>query len=168
MRRHCGDFGEAFFSRIASNIRRGIYRYVGRGSGRIVYDIGNGLVVKEAKNLKGIAQNMEEYRIALVDDSGFLARVRDVSDDYRFLIMDKVERFNDIYPVWKYFHVGSNKELFQVEVLRYISEKYNLLIGDLGRASNWGSRDGRPVIIDYGFTRQVKRRYYSANSGRRR
>ena len=168
MKRYYGDYEDVFFMRIASKIKRGVYRYIGKGSGRIVYDMGNGLVVKEAKNLKGFAQNMEEYWIALNDDSGLFARVYEVSDDYRFLIMDKAEQIRDISLVWDYFKVGSNTELFQNLTLRSIADKYNLLIGDLGRVVNWGKKDGRPVIIDYGFTRKVRRKYYSDKAGVRR
>ncbi len=160
MRRYYDDFEDAYFRQISININRGKYRYIGKGSGRIVYDMGNGLVIKAAKNRKGIAQNMEEYRISLVDDSGLFARVLTVSNDYRFLIMDKAERIKDISYVWKCFRVRSNNELYQVSEIRDLSEKYNLLIWDFGRAVNWGQIDGRPMIIDYGFTRQVRRRYY--------
>jgi hypothetical protein len=154
------SYNDATFSRIASNINRGGYRFIGKGSGRVVFDLGNGKVVKAAKNIKGIAQNMEEYRIALTDDSGLFARIWDVSEDYRFLIMDKAERIRDISHVWDYFGVGSNSGLYQVKKLRDVTEKYNLLINDFGRVVNWGEIGGRPMIIDYGFTRQVRRRYY--------
>jgi len=160
MMEYYDDFEDAYFRQISLNISKGKYRYIGKGSGRIVYDMGNGLVVKAAKNIKGIAQNREEYRISLVDDSGLFARVLTVSDDYRFLIMDKAERIKDISFVWNYFRVRSNKGLYQITKIRDLSEKYNLMIWDFGRAANWGQIDGRPTIIDYGFTRQVRRRYY--------
>lgn len=154
------DFGETFFRRISSDINRGRYRYLGKGSGRAVYDMGNGKVVKAAKNIKGFAQNIEEYRIALVDDSGLFADIWALSDDSHYLIMDKAERIRDISYVWDYFKVKSNDELFNLRKIRELSEKYNLLIHDFGRAANWGVIGGMPKIIDYGFTRQVRRRYY--------
>jgi len=160
MKQYYGDFQDAYFRQISRNISKGYYRYIGKGSGRIVYDLGNGQVVKYAKNIKGIAQNIEEYSIALLDDSGLFANVLKVSDDYRYLIMNKADRVKDISFVWKYFHVRSNKELYQVRKLKEITEKYNLLISDLGRAVNWGQINGKPMIIDYGFTRQVRSRYY--------
>jgi len=153
-------FNDAYFRHISSNIARGRYRYIGKGSGRIVYDLGNGKVLKSAKNMKGIAQNIEEYRIALADNSGLFARIYDMSGDYRFLIMDKADGIRDISHVWKYFHVRSNNELYQLRILREISVRYDLLIRDLGRAVNWGLINGRPVIIDYGFTRDVRRKFY--------
>lgn len=160
MKRYDYDFTDAYFRMIQSNLKRGEYSFIGKGSGRVVYDLGNGQVVKVAKNIKGLAQNIEEYKISLVDDSNLFARVYDLSDDYSFLIMDRAEHIEDISFVWDYFHVGSNEELVQVGRLRDLSEKYNLMIWDLSRAVNWGEIDGRPKIIDYGFTRQVRRRYY--------
>lgn len=164
MNQYQDDYGNAYFRRIASKISKGGYRYIGKGSGRVVFDLGNGKVVKAAKNIKGIAQNYEEFRIAIADDSGLLARVWDVSEDYRYLIMDKADRIRDISLVWDYFHVNNNNELFHVMKLQMVSEKYNLLIPDFGRAVNWGLIGGRPMIIDYGFTRQVRRRFYAARS----
>ena len=38
------------FSQIMLRIKRGYYRYIGSGSGRKVFDLGNGYVIKVAKN----------------------------------------------------------------------------------------------------------------------
>lgn len=160
MKRYAYDFTDAYFRMIQSNLKRGEYQFIGKGSGRVVYDLGNGQVVKVAKNIKGIAQNIEEYKISLVDDSNLFARVYDLSDDYNFLIMDRAEHIEDISLIWDYFQVGSNEELVQVSRLRDLSDKYNLMIWDLSRAVNWGEINGSPKIIDYGFTRQVRIRYY--------
>jgi len=167
MRRYYDDLEDAYYRQISININRGKYRYLGKGSGRIVYDMGNGRVIKAAKNIKGIAQNLEEYNISEVDNSGLFARVLNVSDDYRFLIMDKAERIKDMSYVWKYFRVRNNKELFQVNAIRDLFEKYDLMIWDFGRAVNWGLIHGKPMIIDYGFTRQVRSRYYNKTAQRR-
>jgi hypothetical protein len=160
MKRMNVNFSDAYFKMISSNIKKGLFRQIGKGSGRAVYDLGNGQVVKVAKNNKGIAQNIEEYRVSRIDRSMLFARIYDISDDYRYLIMDKADSIGDISFVWDYFGVSSNKELFQVCRLRNISERYNLLIGDFGRAVNWGVIGSKPVIIDYGFTRRVRRKYY--------
>ncbi|HHX11997.1 MAG TPA: hypothetical protein GX731_04185, partial [Clostridiales bacterium] len=45
------------FDSIIMNIGKGNYQFIGSGSGRRVYDLGNGYVVKVAKNNRGIAQN---------------------------------------------------------------------------------------------------------------
>ena len=38
---------------------------------------------------------------------------------------------------------------------------FSILAGDLGRINNWGLYKGDPVIIDLGFTQQVKDQYYA-------
>ncbi|MEL7657803.1 MAG: hypothetical protein AAGU75_18065 [Bacillota bacterium] len=147
-----------YFKKISFYISNGSYKLIGKGSARSVYDLENGRVVKIARNIKGIAQNMVEYNIDLNDDTGLFADVRAVSEDFHYLVMDKANEISDISYVWDYYNVRNNHELYQK--IGYISSKYNLMLRDLGRAVNWGQIDGRPVIIDYGFTRQVSRRYY--------
>jgi len=148
------------FDEIMLNIMRGYYRYIGSGSSRDVFDLGNGYVIKAAKNKAGIAQNKYEYKISLYDNSELLAKVIQVSTDFRFLIMQKADKINNISYVWKYFNVTNKKELFNLEELQNIKKNYNLLLGDFARKSNWGIINGRPVIIDYGFTRGVRNKYY--------
>jgi len=148
------------FKQIYMNIRKGRYRYLGMGSGRIVFDLGNGYVVKVARSRRGIGQNRAEYKIASSDDSGLFAGIPAVSKRSGYLIMNKAEGIRDISYVWDYFHVKNNQELFQVPTIQEISQKYGLLLWDLGRAVNWGQINGKPVIIDYGFTKAVRRNYY--------
>ena len=145
---------------IMSNIRRGYYRYIGSGSGRQVFDLGNGYVVKVAKNRAGLAQNRCEYRISFDDNSNLFAKVIKVSHNYEILIMERADEINNISYVWRYFNVKSKRELFNSNELQRIKREYNLLLGDFNRESSWGIINGRPVIIDYGFTRGVKERYY--------
>lgn len=149
------------FEQIILNIKRGVYRFIGSGSGRRVFDLENGYVVKVAKNKRGVAQNEAEQQIALADDTDLFAKIAQVSDDHILLIMEKADKIRGISDVWKYFNVKSNRELFQLKELRESYSKYNLLLSDLSRSDNWGKIDEKLVIIDYGFTWKVKRRYYS-------
>lgn len=149
------------FDEVKLKINNGTYHFIDSGSGRKVFDLDNGFVIKVAKNRRGIAQNKVEYQISSMDTSDLFAKIPQISDDSFMLIMEKAERINNISEVWKYFNVKSNQELFQLDVLKDISIKYNLLFADLRRPINWGIVDGRPVIIDYGFTQEVKRKYYS-------
>jgi len=148
------------FNQIMLNITRGYYRYIGSGSGREVFDLGNGYVIKVAKNRAGIAQNKSEYKISYNDDSNLFAKVIQVSNDFNLLIMQKANKIYNISYVWNYFNVTSKRELFNLKELQNITRRYNLLLADLDRESSWGIINGRPVIIDYGFTRDVKERYY--------
>jgi hypothetical protein len=130
------------------------------GSGRKVFDLGNGYVVKAARSQRGIGQNEAEYKIALTDKSGLFANIPRVSERFTFLIMDKADRIKDINYVWNYFNVKNNQELYQIQKIQDISSKYGLLLWDLGRAVNWGQINGKPIIIDYGYTQDVRRRFY--------
>jgi len=54
---------------ILDQLSNGAYPLLGTGSGRKVYDLRNGSVLKAAKNAKGYAQNQVEYIISEMDDS---------------------------------------------------------------------------------------------------
>nr|WP_271716029.1 hypothetical protein [Anaeromicropila herbilytica] len=152
---------DTYYNQINSNIRKGKYKLLGSGSGRRVYDLGNGYVVKVAKNRKGIAQNKTEYEISSNDPSDVFARVKAMSDDSIFLVMEKAQRLKDLSYVRQYYHVYNNRQLFQINELRDFYVYNDLLVPDLYRCVNWGMIDGKPVIIDYGFTKNVRRKYYS-------
>jgi len=74
--------------------------------------------------------------------------------------MEKAEPAQRMRIVWEHFGVRSNRELYQMRAIRDILSKYSLKAADFGRASNWGIIDNTPVIIDYGFTYTVFKRYY--------
>ncbi|MEA4823656.1 MAG: hypothetical protein VB111_06035 [Clostridiaceae bacterium] len=149
------------FEQIRLNIRNRLYNFIGSGSGRCVFDIGNGYVVKVAKNRKGLAQNEVEIEISSVDRSGLFAKILQYSEDSNFLIMQKAEKIESMSEVWAYFGVKRSSEFYRLDVLRTIADKHNLLLRDLGRPVNWGKINDKPVIIDYGFTRNVMKKYYS-------
>jgi hypothetical protein len=148
------------FNQIMFNIRRGYYRYIGSGSSREVFDLGNGYVIKVAKNWAGIAQNECEYNISHYDNSDLFAKVVQVSSDFYFLIMEKADKIYNISEVFKHFKVSDKRELFHLKEIQDIKKNYNLVLADFNRKSNWGIINGRPVIIDYGFTKEVSQRYY--------
>jgi len=148
------------FNQIKLNITRGYYRYIGSGSGRQVFDMGNGYVIKMAKNQAGIAQNKSEYIISSNDHSDLFAKVIQASKNFKLLIMQKAEKIYNISYILKYFNVKNEMELFNLKELQNIASSYNLLLADLNRNSSWGIINGRPVIVDYGFTREVSEIYY--------
>ncbi|MBN7576531.1 MULTISPECIES: hypothetical protein [Clostridium] len=149
------------FDKIMFNIKQGYYKYIGSGSGRKVFDLGNGYVLKIAKNKAGIAQNKAEYIISDNDHTKLFAKVIQVSSDFSLLIMQKASKISDILYVWKYFNVSNRDEFLKTQELQEIKKNYRLLLGDFCRKSSWGMIDGKPVIIDYGFTREVVEKHYS-------
>ncbi len=149
-----------FSNEIMQGIRQGKYKYIGDGSGRVVFDMKNGYVVKVAKNMAGIAQNKAEYKISKNDKSRIFAEVVQASNDYYFIIMKKAEKVNNMYYVWLYFNAWNERDFLRRYEIQEVRNKYNLLLGDLKKKSSWGIVDGKAVIIDYGFTKEVRDKYY--------
>lgn len=147
------------FDRIRHNIEEKKYPVIGVGSARTVYDAQNGYVVKAARNNRGIAQNKAEKQIEAQDHNHIFAKILAVSDDFIYLIMEKAEKINSLMEIWKYYHVRNSRELFRLEEFRNLTAKYDLLYVDLFRKNSWGWVKQKPVIIDFGFTRET-RRYY--------
>ena len=148
------------YNSIMFNIKRGAYKYLGEGSSRKVFDLNNGYVVKVAKNMAGVEQNRIEYMISEDDNSNLLAKVVQASNNYDFIIMRRARKVKDILDVWDYFNVTSKNEFLDLPELKRLKIKYNLLLNDLNKKTSWGIIGGRPVIIDYGFTKRVRERYY--------
>ena len=148
------------FDKISAKIRQGDYRYLGAGSGRQVYDLGNGYVVKIAKNRKGFAQNKAEHQISFNKKNELFAAITDATPDFRMIVMEKAERCLQISIVARYFHARNKRELYNHPQFHKAITQHNLLANDLFRPQNWGILRGKPVIIDYGFTQYVKRNYY--------
>lgn len=120
------------------NITQGRYRYIGSGSCRQGFDLGNEYVIKVAKNRAGVAQNKVEYKISSNDDSNLFAKVIQASKDFNLLIMQKGNKINDILYVFKYFDVTSKRELIKTKEMQNNKRNYNLLLIDLGKKSSWG------------------------------
>ncbi len=147
------------FTTISNNIRAKVYPLIGSGSGRAVYDLDNGYVVKAARNRKGIEQNKAEYQISNMEDWKIFAKVLAHSEDFSLLIMEKARHIRSFSEVWNFYHVKNNRQLLSSNEFRAVLEKYDLLTADLYRLSSWGIINEKPVIIDYGFTKKVQELY---------
>jgi hypothetical protein len=148
------------FDHIRQKIDENKYPVLGFGTGRTVYDADNGYVVKVARNKKGIVQNKAEQQISSQDEDDIFAKILAVSEDSKYLIMEKAEKVNSISEVWKYYNVHSNRELFRLEQFRGLTTKYGLLYADLYRKDSWGLVKEKPLIIDFGFTRETRKYYF--------
>lgn len=151
---------DMLYNRIIFNIRSGAYSYIGSGSCRSVYDMHNGYVVKVAKNMAGVEQNRVEYTISMEDNTNLFAKVLFAAKDYSYIIMKKAKKVSSMLYVRLYFSVTSERDFLNLYALQKIKNKYNLILDDLNRESSWGIIDKKVVIIDYGFTKRVKERYY--------
>ncbi|MHB1314186.1 MAG: hypothetical protein ACYCX2_01725 [Christensenellales bacterium] len=151
---------EVDFEWIQAGIEKRAFAYIGTGSARTVYDLNNGTVVKAAKNKRGVAQNRAEYRISKADESNLLAKTLHISLDHRYLIMEKAGPVDGFHEVLDYFRVQSSRQLFSLDRFRSLRRNHALLLNDFRRPANWGVIGGRYVIVDYGFTDDVRRRYY--------
>ncbi len=148
------------YNEIISNIRQGKYKYIGEGSSRKVFDLNNGYVVKIAKNMAGIEQNKVEYIISNYDRSHLFAKVVQASSNYNFIIMRKARKINSIMDVCNYFNVSNKFKFFSLPQIRELKNKYDLILNDLTRESSWGIINGQVVIINYGYTYEIKKKYY--------
>lgn len=148
------------FIEIKKKMKDNTLKILGYGSGRKVYDLDDGYVVKYAKNRRGLAQNKAEYSISLELDSEYFAKIVNCSEDFSMIIMVKAEKVNRLKDVRKYYQVKNNMQLKNIEDIKNACAKYRIHFNDFTRAANWGYIDGRPKIIDYGFTIEVKKRYY--------
>lgn len=142
------------FDLIRSGVRSGSFRYLGYGAGRRVYDMGNGYVVKVARNPFGFRQNRSEYRLSLQHQGDLLAKVAGASVGYQLLVMQAATTMRDLQPVLDYYHVAMKRDLAAVPELVGLVNKHHLLMKEFLAARNWGLINNRPVIIDYGFVRR--------------
>lgn len=148
------------FEEIKQKIDYGMYPSLGSGSGRIVFDLMNGYVVKVGKNRKGIVQNEAEYKISRQYQTNIIANIMAVSYDFRYLIMEKAEKVPSMFDVMSYFNARSMNEVLERYEIKVLINRFDLVARDLERKSSWGIVQGRPVIIDYGFTKHIRSKYY--------
>ena len=126
-----------------------------RGSARIVIPISKTLVLKVAKNDKGVSQNEVEHQVYRDIDYRFkkyFARVTRASDQYRWIVQAKV---SNAKRHWNrtYFEVVNVHQDFKSTCLF----EFDLNSIDL---TQWGHINGRQVLFDYGLTNYNWKQYY--------
>jgi hypothetical protein len=159
--------------------------HLSSGSSRIVYLTSDKTIVKLAKNDKGLAQNkvesnpemkskylnkiisraqndvwLETHFLEKITEKQFESmtdiRFDDFGDSIRYGLkkisinsdVDKPENFDEV----------SKSDIYKE--IKEIGEKFKLLPGDIARISSWGEKDGQPVLIDAGLTRDIFDEYY--------
>lgn len=164
-------------------------KHLSSGSSRIVYLTPEKTIIKLAKNDKGIAQNEAESNPKM--KSKYLNQIISYAKNHAWLethYLDKITEkefeqmtglaFEDFGDSLRYGlkDVSGNKEAEKPENFDKVSksdiykelvdigERFKLLPGDLARISSWGTKDGRPVLIDAGLTRDIFDEFYEDSS----
>jgi hypothetical protein len=158
--------------------------HLSSGSSRIVYLTPDKTVVKMAKNDKGIAQNEVECNPKM--KSKFINEIISCAKNHSWLethYLDKITTkdfkemtgldFDDFGEALRYglkstsekpkgFDKVADSEVYKE--MKRLGEKFDLLAGDIARISSWGTKDGRPILIDAGLTEEVFDEYYDSSS----
>lgn len=166
-------------------------KHLSSGSSRIVYLTPSKTIVKLAKNDKGIAQNKAEANPEM--KSPFLNKILGHASNYSWIetpYLDKItgKEFEDMTGIPfsdfdeairfglkdvsedkdatkpKNFDKVSQSEIYKE--MKRVGERFKLLPGDLARISSWGTKDGRPILIDAGLTAQVFADFYEDDSSK--
>ena|ERR1035437_2792412 len=165
------------------------FKHLSSGSSRIVYLTGDDTVVKLAKNDRGIAQNEVESNpkmkskylnsiISFAKNNSWLeTHFLDKITEKEFKEMTGLE-FEDFDNAISYglrdvsensgkekpdnFEKVSKSDIFKE--VKSFSEKFNLMPGDIGRISSWGTKDGKPILIDSGLSSDVYEEFYEDSS----
>ena len=159
---------------------------LGEGSSREVYAADNKRVVKLAKGAKGRAQNKAELdaytNLSLVP---VFAEVYDSAPDFTWIESEITRQLNSdeefkkllgLSPVelkeelleweWDEEHADFDKTLFSdlTRLIIHLRDDANMEVGDLIKVNSWGKTpEGRAVLLDYGFTEDVRLGHYSKN-----
>jgi len=160
-------------------------KHLSSGSSRIVYLTPGKTIVKLAKNDKGIAQNEAEANPEM--KSRHLNKILNSAKNHAWIEVPYLEKitekkfkemtdleFDDFGEAIRYGlrdvsgNTGKEKPEHFKEVsesgiykeVRDIGEKFKLMPGDLARISSWGEKDGCPILIDAGLTKDVFADFY--------
>jgi len=158
---------------------------LGEGSSRVVFKINEHSILKLAKNVAGVAQNKAEYRVYKgVETCSMITQIFYYAADFEWLICERAvrepshadfecygaEKDSQLvraarWPSDAARYVDMSVDPDSVKELTFLIEKLHLLPADMS-GRNWGivERDGQeyPVLVDYGFDREVRNKHYSA------
>jgi len=164
-----------------------VFKKLKAGSSRIVYDYSPDLVLKMAKNEKGLAQNrVESDNFLQTNYKDLVANVIDSDPNDIWILSEKAtkiapSRFRSLTGIdfkefcnYLYAHnpvappkiktpIANEEQLddnpFIQEILDMMGN-FQMPYGDLSRISSWGEVKGRAVLIDYGLTQDIYEQYY--------
>lgn len=125
-------------------------KIIGVGNRRVVYDLGNGYVLKKARSINGIKSNKQEvmmYRSSPIEIKKHLGHIQRWGNGYRWLVMKKyVLQFpNTNKYKRRYFELASKFRKYRIMPQGTIN-KYGIPHNPNLRLKP----TGRIVVIDYG------------------
>ena len=162
-------------------------KHLSSGSSRIVYLTPEGTILKLAKNDKGIAQNKAESNPKM--KSKYLNKILGHAKNHAWIETSYLKKitekqfekmtgidFDDFGECIRFGlkDVSSNKDISEPENFEQVSKseiykemkdigkKFKLMPGDLARISSWGTKEGHPVLIDAGLTKEVFKEFYES------
>jgi hypothetical protein len=159
------------------------------GSSRLVYLTKNNTVIKLASGDKGIAQNKVEAGPGM--KSKYINKILNCAKNYTWIEVPFLEKitekefekmtginFKDFGEAIRYglrdisgnsdkekpahFNEVSKSDIYKE--LKDVGERELVMPGDLARISSWGTKDGKPIIIDAGLNKNVFEKYYDDSS----
>lgn len=159
--------------------------HLSSGSSRIVYLTPEETILKLAKNDRGIAQNKAESNPKM--KSKYLNKILGRASNYTWIETTFLKKitvkqfekmtgidFEEFGDAIKYglksvsssskrtepdnFDEVSNSDIYK-ELIE-VGKKFKLMPGDMARISSWGTKDGIPVLIDAGLTKEVFKEFY--------
>lgn len=158
---------------------------LGEGSSRTIFQISDSLVLKVAHSGAGIAQNESEMSMRAPCLNNVLAADTDAKwIIVRFSDTMTEEDFDDAIgfgfkPFIKAISYSFNnedradkpkemEEIKNTSLFKCLSKLVldnQLQIGDIGKISSWGLIDGKPLLRDFGLTKEVYSDFYEGKSG---
>ena len=159
--------------------------HLSSGSSRMVYLTPAKTVLKLAKNDRGIAQNKVESNPKM--KSKYLNKVLRKASNHAWIEVSFLKKitvkqfekmtgldFNEFGEAISYGlkTVSGSKDMKEPDNFDEVSKshiykdlvdvgrKFKLMPGDIARISSWGTKDGLPVLIDAGLTKNVFEEYY--------
>ena len=163
--------------------------HLSSGSSRIVYLTQGKTIIKLAKNDKGIAQNKAESNPGMKSkytnkilscaknhywiEVPYLDKIttvefkkmtglefKDFGESIRYGLKDVSENSDQEKP--ENFEEVAKSDIYKE--VRDVGEKFKLMPGDIARISSWGTKEGHPVLIDTGLTKDVFADFYEDSS----
>jgi len=160
-------------------------KHLSSGSSRIVYLTPEKTILKLAKNDRGIAQNKVESNPKM--KSKYLNKVLRKASNHAWIEVSFLKKitvkqfekmtgldFDEFGEAISYGlkAVSGSKDMKEPDNFDEVSKsriykdlvdvgrKFKLMPGDIARISSWGTKDGLPVLIDAGLTKDVFEEYY--------